>query len=329
MKKILAITGLLVLIIVSGCGGPAVLKGPREYPAVTFEQGQTLRYRFTSSRETDIDWGSMGKKGKSTKSKIDRHTESFTMVVAYKAVKADPYGLTKIKATCESVRLNRTGGRKKRDQRDAARYFSGKHFTISIEPNGKIDDHSNLHHLIKRVGEDAFRDDPKLGRIKSVDMIGDFIVSQWFLFDSISSIENPIDGVAVGDSWSSKLSIPTPMVTREARNVEYTLSEIRDSDRGRVAVINSVYSPSKTVPSDWAIPYTGYFKMKGTFGFLRAYKILELEGSGEELFNLDTGRIEKQNQQYQVKFSAQFPLGLGIKPEMIIRQKLTMELIKD
>lgn len=327
LKKVLVIICLLVLIFISGCGGPGALKGPREYPAVTFEQEQSLQYRFVSSRDIDIDWGSMGEKGKSAKKQVDRQSESFEMVVAYEAIEADPYGLTNIKAACKSVKVNRKGGRKTRDRRDAAEDFAGKSFVITIEPNGKIQDYSNLHKLIKKMGEGAFTEDPKRGRIKSPDMICDFVASQWFLWDSISSIEDPIEGVRVGESWGSKLPIPSPMVMREARSVEYTLSEIRETDNGRVAVIKSVYSPSETVPDSWAVPYSGYFQMKGTFGFLRGYKILELTGTGEELFNLDTGRIERQQQEYQMKISAKFPLGLGIEPEINIRQKLTMEPI--
>ena len=329
MKKILIISAISALIIMAGCGGPVGLKTEKEILTVTFEQGQTLRYRFVSNRKIDIDWGQMGKKGKTTKNKTDKHRETFKMVVAYTAVEADAFGLTRIKAKCESVKTSRSPVKRRRRSREAAEYFDGKSFSFGFEPNGKIEDYSNLHQLIKKVGENAFRDDRQMGRIKSPDMIGDFIVTQWFLWDSISSIAEPIEGVAVGDSWSSKLPIPTPMIMRQARDVEYTLSEIRPSDEGRLAIIKSSYGHADSVPDGWAIPYTGSFQMKGTFGFLRGYKITELQGSGEEIFNIDAGRCEGYRQNYTMKVDAKFPLGLGIKPKLTVKQTITMELIKD
>jgi len=327
LKKILVISAISVLIIVSGCGGPVGLKTQKEILTITFEQGQTLRYRFVSNKEIDIDWGQMGKRGKPGKNKIDKHYESFEMVVAYTAVEADPYGLTRIEARCESVKTSRIPAKGRGRDKDAAEHFNGKSFNFAFEPNGKIEDYSNLHQLIKEVGKKAFRNDRRMGRIKGPDMIGDFVVTQWFLWDSISSIAEPIEGVAVGESWASKLSIPTPMIMRQARDVEYTLSEIRPSDEGRLAIIKSSYGHADSVPDGWAIPYTGSFQMKGTFGFLRGYKITELQGNGEEIFNIDAGRCEGYEQNYTMKMDARFPMGLGIKPKLTVKQTITMELI--
>jgi hypothetical protein len=66
--------------------------------------------------------------------------------------------------------------------------------------------------------------------------------------------------------------------------------------------------------------------MKGTFGFLSGYKLLTLEGRGEELFNIEAGRIEQYNQQYQMQLEAFIPIGLDVKPMITIKQNLTMEL---
>jgi hypothetical protein len=77
-------------------------------------------------------------------------------------------------------------------------------------------------------------------------MIGDFIASQWFLWDAQSSLERPAEGVAVGQTWRSQLSVPTPMVMRRARNVVYKLDEVRQnvaqpSWRGRPALASRGY----------------------------------------------------------------------------------------
>ncbi len=74
------------------------------------------------------------------------------------------------------------------------------------------------------------------------------------------------------------------------------------------------------------MPYSGSFQMAGTFGFLRGYKVIDLQGQGEELFNIDLGRIERRSQQYQVQLEASLPMGINANPRVTIKQNLTMEL---
>jgi hypothetical protein len=308
----------------SGTGGKKTLTGEKRILTVDFQEGQTLRYRFVSSRDIEFNWDPTASDSKRGKEKIDKSTESMDMVVAYTPVKVNPYGLTTIKATCESVKIRRTQSVSK----DAVESLSGTSFTFTVGPSGKIGDYSQLEQLIKETGEKAFRQQSKAGRVKEPDMISDFIATQWFLWDSISSIEKAAKGVRVGQSWKSKLLIPTPMVTRKARDVTYTLDEIRQTEKGQIAVIRSSYSLADSVPESWPIPYSGSFQMSGRFGFLRGYKFLDLQGQGEELFNIDAGRIEQNNQQYQMKVEAAFPMGIGTKPLITISQKITMTLLE-
>jgi len=182
--------------------------------------------------------------------------------------------------------------------------------------------------LIKQVGEKAFRPDTSKGRIKEPDMIGDFIATQWFLWDSISSIEKASKGVSPGQSWKSKLSVPTPMVMRQARDVTYRLQEIRQSDIGRLAVIASTYVKADSTPQSWPVPYTGRFQMSGKFGFLGNYQLLDLQGGGEELFNITLGRTEQYTQHYELLLQASIPLGIGENPIIKIIQNLTMDLLE-
>ena len=157
-------------------------------------------------------------------------------------------------------------------------------------------------------------------------MVGDFIASQWFLWDTVSSIENPAVGVAVGQSWRSKLWTPVPMVVRKARDVTYRLDEIRQTDAGREAVITSTFGLAEKAPSGWPVPYAGRFQMSGTFGFLGAYQVLGLEGTGQERFNIDAGRIEAAEQKYTLRMKASLPpMGLRANPYITIEQTLTTE----
>ena len=159
-------------------------------------------------------------------------------------------------------------------------------------------------------------------------MIWDFIAGPWFLWDAEASVEQPAEGVAVGQTWSSQLPVPTPMVMRKARNVVYRLDEVRPSEAGPLAVIKSTYTPAGSVPADWPIPYAGRMQMSGTFGFLLSYEVLGLEGSGEELFNLQAGRIEQRRETYTLRARAGLPpMGIKANPQITIEQTLTMELM--
>lgn len=340
MKTALTIFTAVVLSILAGCDGAAEkkelvsveiepLKEGKELLTVDFNEGQSLRYRFVSSRDIDLDWDPQKSKTRPGQSSIDKSSESMDMVVVYTPIEVDPYGLTTIKATIDSVKVTRSrgpGGRAAR--RDAVDSLPGKTFTLTVNPSGKIEDPSQLDELIRQTGTKAFRTSTRAGRIKEPDLIADFIGTQWFLWDSVSSIEKPIEGVSVGQSWTSKLSLPTPMVMRKARDVTYKLDEIRQSGKGRLAVISSSYSLADSVPRGWPIPYTGSFNMSGTFGFFRGYQILSLKGQGEDLFNIDAGRIEQYNQYYRMHLSAALPGPIGANPEITIKQRITMQLLE-
>jgi hypothetical protein len=179
------------------------------------------------------------------------------------------------------------------------------------------------------MGEKAFRADTSRGRVKEPDMIGDFVAGQWFLWDAVSNIEPPTEGVAVGQTWQSQLAVPTPMVMRKARDVTYRLDEIRPGASGPVAVIGSTYTQADAAPSSWPVPYSGRFQMSGTYGFLGSYEVLGIEGAGEELFNLDAGRIERRQQKYTMQVKASLPpMGIRANPHITIEQTLMMELVR-
>jgi hypothetical protein len=327
LKTALTILTIVIMSISGGCEPGAGIKESltkdKELLTVDWQDGRRLEYKFVSRREITLDWDPTGKRTKSAKSTPDKSTESMEMVVAYRPIEIDPYGLTIIEATCKSVKVARSKGPRK----DAVEHLAGKTFTFTVGPTGKIEDYSQLDELLKEIGNKAFFTDANGDRIKEPDMICDFIATQWFLWDSVSSLKKPSKGVAVGQSWKSKLSVPSPMVMRKAREVTYKLDEIRQSEKGRLAVISSSYQIAETVPQSWPIPYSGRFQMKGTFGFLSGYKLLSLEGRGEELFNIEAGRIEQYNQQYQMQLQASV-MSISVKPMITIRQNLTMELIE-
>ena len=330
MKTTLLILTALVLSVLAGCkptaGEEELLGEPGELLTVDFQTGRTLRYKFISSREIAVDWDTTAEASRSGRPASDKSSESLEIIMAYTPIEIDPYGLTTVKAVCESVKVARSKG----PRRDAVESIAGRTFTLAVGPTGKIEDYSQLDELLKEIGKKAFREDTGRGRIKEPEMIGDVVATQWFLWDAVSSIKKPSQGAAVGQSWNSKLSVPTPMVMRKARDVTYRLDEIRPGEKGRLAVISSSYKIAESAPRDWPIPYSGRFQVAGAYGFYRNYQVLSLQGEGEELFNIDAGRTEQYKQQYemQLKTSLLLPLA-GVNPKITIKQNLTMNLLDD
>lgn len=327
MRTTLTILTLFVLCTFAGCSGSE--KGtPKEEDnilTVDFVQGQIIQYRFAAKRDITIEWDPEGKMSKAGQKATETNTESLDIVMAYTPLEVDPFGLTTIKAECKSAKASRTKRTTATGGKDAAEYFAGKTYTFKVGPTGKIEDASELDNVIKQVGEKAFRPNANRGRIKNPEMISDFVATQWFLWDSISSIDTKSGGLKPGQTWKSKLSLPSPIVMRQARDVVYTLKEIRPTHQGRVATITSSYSASDSTPNSWPIPYSGSFQISGTFGFLGGYKLLSVTGQGEEKFNIDAGQTERYNQQYEMKLSSIIPLGISAKPQITIRQTITAE----
>jgi hypothetical protein len=322
--------------VLAGCqrGTIGGARGGNELFSVDFKQGQILRYKQVSEREVQLDFDPGGKISKGgDKGRMQTTTERLEIVVAYKQVKVDSDGFSVIEAAFEQVRPSRSSlSGQQPSGKDATSYLQGKTVTFTLSPSGMITDQSGLKEMITKLGEEAFGGKGKGKGIKDPDMIQDFMTLEWMMWDAISSIQKPAQGVAVGEKWESQLMAPMPVPMRLVRDTTYTLERIEDINGVRIADINSVYMMGKNSPSDWPIPYTGSFQMRGVFGFLGGYNVLSITGSGSERFNISAGRVENISQQYQMNVSARMPFGLGAEettpsPNMIVRQKLSVEFL--
>ena len=99
-------TKILVVALIAGIiGGCTSAPSSRKtLLTVDFKPGQTLKYKFVSSRNMAVNWGPM----RSGETKINKSSESLEMVVAYTPVEVDPYGVSTIRANCESAKAKRT-----------------------------------------------------------------------------------------------------------------------------------------------------------------------------------------------------------------------------
>jgi len=312
-------------MLLAGCNQSALRPagGDKYFLTTNFEEGKTFRYKFVSTRDIVVRYEDNKSKSKADKMS-QQYREFLEMIVSYTPVKVDPYGDATIKAVCESVKASRSGERNR--ETEAIEFFEGKEFTFKVDPVGRITDDDQMRKLVKQAGKKPFIGGEK--RIKTPDMIDDFIVTQWTLWNSINSVKNPLAGLRKGQSWDSQILLAGPMVMRKARKVTYTFDSVSSSNKGRVATIKSEFEPAESVSKHWTVPYKGSFQMKGTFGFLRAYKLESLTGEGTEIFNIDKGLVQTRTHNYTARFGASllFPLG-GSSPSVTIDQHYTMELL--
>lgn len=313
-----------VLVVTIGCVEPPA-KTERTFLCVDFQPGRTLRYNFDSERKIVTDWAPDKNDAKAKK----ESTESVRVVVAYEPMEVNPYGLTKVKATFESVKAAKTGT--SGNVKDAVETLAGKSYTFIVGPDGKIHDKSELVELLKEASKAAFGTG-RNASVKQPDLLDDVLTTQWYLWDSVASIEKPTKGIKVGQTWKSHLLIPTSMVLRKGRDVTYQLAEVRQTERRPVAVINSTYALSEAKPNA-PLPYSqGGFRLAGTFGFFHAMfkglSVVSLEGTGQELFDINAGRVDWCQQQYTATLKPNASPLPGANPVIYINQKITMQLIE-
>jgi len=286
---------------------------------LSFAPDAVLRYRFVSERDIALHWDLPQEGGDGT----THVKERLDLVMAYTVTSLDPNGTTHMKATCETATVSRTRINGLADARsDAVEQLAGRSFIFAVDPNGRFHEYASLASLVQEIAAESFRTDAKQGRVKAPDMIWDVLVTQVGLWDALP----PQADVAPGDRWTSRLPVPTPWVSRRARDIDYTFARVEATSSGPVAVITSTQTLSSgRAPGTWPIPYSGRMRQSGTFGFLMGHKIHRLTGTGVDRFHLKTGRIEGFEHHYRVESQAFMPLNLSAPVRIRMDQTFTME----
>lgn len=314
-----------------GCGEPVrqFHQPAGEWLLVSFEENQPLRYRMVSERKTQID---LSGAAAAQRSRPQTMNERLELVMVYTPVKVDPFGLTTIQATCESAKVTRTSFTGRQEAADAVESLPQIPFTLTLTPIGQIEDRSDFERVVRQLGDKAFAQaSPTSGRVKNPDMISDFIAMQGYLWDTVASIDDPAKGLAVGNTWQTKqmLPWPSPVPNPPTRITAFTLQEIQPDEEGQKAHITSAYTMTDDFLRDIPRAYEGSFQMRGLFGFLRRYQFHSIEGGGTQIFNIDTGILEKDHQQYTLHVAADFALPLGdSKPTLTVEQTISIELLQ-
>lgn len=325
---VLLVAGMLAAV--GGCGkSNSRLQPTGELLLLSFAENQPLRYRMVSERKTQIEMkGSDG----TLQSQSQPMTEQLELVMVYTPIEVDPFGLTTIRATCESAKVNRTSFAARQDAADAMESLPQLPFTLTLTPIGQIEDRADFERVVRQLGDKAFAEQsPTSGRVKNPDMISDFIAMQSYLWDTVASIDNPARGVTVGKTWKTRqmLPWPSPVPNPPTRITTFALQEIHPDEQGQKAHITSTYDMTGDFLRDIPLAYEGSFQMRGTFGFLRRYRFESIEGGGTQIFNIDTGVLEKDHQKYTLHVGADLALPLGdSKPVLTVEQTISIELLQ-
>ena len=310
--------------LITGCGGP-ISSGSGNYLVVEFNENQPLRYQFQAKREVVIEL--TGDKPGSSKAS----NETLDMIMTIRPVEVNPFGLTTLEYTCESAKVTRqsftgrAGG-----SPDAMTALKGKTYTVQISPTGNIETNEDFVAMLRQIGAKSYVETQKQ-RVKNPDMIFDWMFFQLYLWDAVTSVDKPLDGLTVGDTWQSRQLIPwpIPIPNMPTRQVDYTLDDITETPEGRIAKIGSTYSVSDEPVTDFPHPYDGTFQIKGSlFSVLRNYQFQSLEGTGAQQFNLDTGTLLEDQEDYTLVARANFILPLGNSiPILTVKQSFSVKLL--
>jgi len=295
---------------------------------VNFEQGEPLRYKMVSERQTQIDLAGGGEKGK--KSAPQTMTEKLELVMVYTPVEVDPFGLSKIAVSCESAKVTRTSFSGRDAGKDAVESLPQLSYTLTLTPTGQVDDASQFEAVVRQLGDKAFAQvRPEAGRVKDADMINDFIALQQSLWLAIASMDKPSEGLTAGKMWQTLqlMPWPSPMRPFPTRLTTFTLDSIAADEQGaRQAHFKTTYAISDKEVQNVPMPYEGSFQMRGLFGFLRNYRFESIDGGGTQVFDLDAGVLVRDEQKYTLHVGADFALPLGdSKPVLTVQQTLLIE----
>ncbi len=332
MRKLLTFIFLASFIFTIGCGKPSgsILLN------VDFDNDEDLTYRFVTSRDVVLE---LAGEGAEKSAKEQSTTEGLDMVITYKPLKTDIYGNTTVQAECKSISLTRKSFTSRSEiQDDPVGKLGGRTWTFTVNSAGQIQDYSSLEALVKELGAKAITDSGQR-RIKGPDMIWDFVATQWFIWDAISSNNKMTAGVNPGQSWESLTSVPFAVRLPVERVVQYTIPTDQDITNPLIT-IDSTYTFRGYEEKDGKLvfdskipqmpsPYEGAFQTKGMFGFLRDYKADSLAGSGKAVYDLSKGVLISDRQEYKMDMTAGFMFPLGnTKPVLKVNQTITVELVE-
>lgn len=320
MKNILWLT-IFIFVAIVFCGCEPIGEG--ELFVVDFPK-TPLVYRMVAQSKISVDLDPKKLMSKGSKSSAKNFSEKLEMIVEYSLVDVADDGYT-VEIYYKSVNATKKGFSKSTS--DSVKSIVGKKIQIKMTPAGFVTDDSQLRGLIKEAGDKSFAGKQGKGApVKSHDMIPDFVALQWYMWDAMSKIPEPMDGVKVGQSWQSQLSAPMPMGVAFSRDTTYTLDEINDG----IASVSSSYAVTSGKPKGYPDHYSKRsYRQRGFFGVLKC-KPLSLAGSGKIKYDLERGLLIKDSQQYDIETTAVLflPLPGTENGRMKINQSITIELVQ-
>ena len=316
-------------MVLAGC--EEAYKAPKQVMMLSFELNKPLKYRFVSSREVSLSLSDQREKAPK------KMSERLEMTIVYTPIDVDAYGDYTIKAVCESSHVTRSSFSSSRASgKDVMDSLQGMEWQFKVNALGQIRDYSGLTAVVEQLGKKTIKIQAKRN-VKDQDMIWDFVNSQWFIWDPVSSQANAGIDIVPGSSWTSTQIIPFARLVPAERRITYTdLGSQDGADKigigGDIEMLpmqfNEDKKPMPTV-DNLPKPYQVKFQMRGMFGFLIRYKVLSLEGSSTAVYDSERALLLSNKQEYDMNMTASFMLPLGNSvPQLAVHQSITTELIE-
>ncbi len=331
MPKIITVVATVVAGVLLVFPGGCQMDSDIGLGVVNFRLGHPLRYKISVEKDILIELVD-SKTNVVQKRQSHKMSEKLDMVISYRTIEENPFGLTTVRATCESAKVTRSAFTSRgKPPADVMEQMAGRSFTFKVSPTGKVADYSELAGLLTELGKKAFVPNTRGGmRAKNPDMLYDFMTVQWHMWDSIATMKNPKGGVAVGRTWQSDQILPLPVPIPAARRTTYKLSEVIEAENVHKAVITADYELSDAEIKNRPELYDGKFNLKGSlFVVMRNYVPKSIQGGGKQVFDIDRGLIESETQDWKLVVNASFMLPLGTSlPRITIDQKVKINLLE-
>ena len=290
-----------VLLLLAGCAQTAIL-------ALKFTPEDLTTYKVTIEAEQSSTWG--GGSTNKPKGFIGGHTGNriemtFTRriqsvsdegaAIAEITIKGLKY-LVKVR---DNIILDFDSSREK-DQNNALAKLIGQSYTIEIKPSGQVSKVIDVSSARAAI-EDSAPGNKRVARLLAVEVIK----GQHSIL-ALPAVEK--NQLRPGQTWSNIKTFSFGVMGSKSYERIYELKEIKDTNKGRLAVVDMSVIPSSEKAKE-------LYKEQVTSPFSKIFdNPVEIYTGGLRL-NLNTGKIEKYSEDFRSEWVAVDPMATETNKE--------------
>ncbi len=289
------------------------------------ESDRSIRYQYTSSRQITV--GSEVKVENSESSQT--MTQELELILNCKPVTSEDAFAYDV--TIESAKVSQKDFQGETIFNHAVEELQGKPFQLTCSKDGAIVENSEFVKLLKAAADEESFHRHRKALLKEPDMLPDMVAMQYNLFASAAKIR-PENVFSTNQKFSFVEPTPWPVTLFPIpdHQVDCAVKAFKSEDGIKKAKITESYALAEKSQLNMQSIYPGVYKMPGLLGFMRNYKFDSISGSGEKIYNMKSGQIEKSVQNYTVKGTASYAMPIkDSQPQITVNQTISYEIICD